>query len=243
VRKSNLLVAAGAAVMTLLAGLPAASASVTAPFAWGGVTWCPSYHTYNGCNTVQSPPQYTVSFDPAQVSDSGLPASVNLTMNAAATASGAFNTWGNKTWTPSATWTEAINVPCNSAGKIENWPAFWTVGTVGSWPADGEIDIFEGLQGNATWTVHYLNAQGWSAAITATVPGNWCGTHTYSATWTTSAITFTWAGRQVGQVTAAQMGVPMFTDPQYAINDYGAGIYGGPTTGGAVMQVQNFWAS
>jgi hypothetical protein len=230
--------------VVLATSVPAACAwAAAAPLTWQNEVWCPSYHEYNGCDTEQSPSQYTVPFDPSQVTESGSPASVSLNMNSTATVSGAFNTYGNETWTPPVTFTEKLSVPCNSAGKIENWPAFWAVGTVGSWPADGEIDIFEGLSGNATWTYHYVNAHWQDDQVGSTVAGNWCGTHTYSAHWTSSSITINWDGKQVGQVTSSEIGVPVATDPMYVINDYGAGSYGGPTTPSVTMKVLSFSAS
>lgn len=42
-------------------------------------------------------------------------------------------------------------IPCNSAGKINNWPALWIV-TPGVW--NGEVDIFEGLGGGAAAHTH-----------------------------------------------------------------------------------------
>ena len=50
-------------------------------------------------------------------------------------------------------------------------------------------------------------------------------------------MTITWDGVLVGEVTPAQMGVPMFVDNQVLINDYGAGSYGGPVVGGVSMIV------
>jgi hypothetical protein len=226
---------AAAAAALIMAASCAPAAAATGPVAWNGATWCPSYHTWSGCNTVQNPAQFTSSFDPAQVTADTT--GFTLAMNAAGTVSGAVNTQAHTTYPVGSSWSEKITLPCDSQGRVENWPAFWTDGTSGTWPGNGEIDILEGLGGHATWTVHYVNAAGQHAQSGGTPAGNWCGTHTYSAAWTTTAVTVTWDGAQVGQVTAAQMGVPMFSDNQNLINDYGAGTPGGPVTGGVSMIV------
>ena len=219
-----------------LIGAPAALA-LSAPFAWQGANWCPTYHGSNGCNNTQSPSQYTVSFAPSQV---GMNAGhVQLYMNTTTKLSGAFNTQTQETYPIGSTFTAQVAVPCDSGNKIYNWPAFWTDGTTGTWPANGEIDVFEGQRGNPTFGVHYQNAQG-PQTYDVTVTGNYCGEHTYSATWNATAVTFTWDGKQVGQITAATMGVPMFSDNQNVIFDYGAGSDGGTTMNGKTMTVFSY---
>ena len=133
---------------------------------------------------------------------------------------------------------EQITLPCDGSGNIDNWPAFW-LDTTGTWPAGGEIDVVEGLHGKAAWHYHYLSAAGVSSQIGGAVTGfSGCGTHTYEAVWTSSAITFVYDGVQVGQVTSAKIGVPIATGPMYMVNDYAASpTEGGPTAGGVSMKV------
>lgn len=229
------------AIAVMVAPSPGLADSLpSAPFAWQGQAWCPSYHAYWGCDSAQSPVQFSVSFSPQQVATRWY---VSLQMNSTATVSGAINTYGYETWTPPVTLTETINLPCDTFGQIENWPAFWAVGTVGPYPSNGEIDIMEGLNGQPTWGYHYVNAAGQNDSRGGVVPGNWCGTHTYAITWTASAIIWTWDGAQVGQVTSADIGVPIVSDPMYVIDDYGAGSAGGPTAPSVAMKVISFSAS
>jgi beta-glucanase (GH16 family) len=43
------------------------------------------------------------------------------------------------------------------------WPAFWTLGTAGEWPANGEIDIMEYYQGKLLANVAFGSAKRWTA--------------------------------------------------------------------------------
>jgi hypothetical protein len=61
----------------------------------------------------------------------------------------------------------------SSNGKLIGWPAWWIVGT--NWPANGEADIVEGLDGDATSNYHY--SQGGSAQTNNSnrISGTWAG--------------------------------------------------------------------
>ncbi len=52
-------------------------------------------------------------------------------------------------------------------GKIDIspglWPAFWTVGTQGEWPANGEIDIMEFYRGNLLANIAWGTNKRWNA--------------------------------------------------------------------------------
>jgi hypothetical protein len=236
------LAAVAAIALTVIVTAPThADKAVTAPFSWQSLTWCPTYRGRSGCNNVQTDINSSAAFESAQVTS--ISNHIRLKMNTSATKTGAFNSQTHEVWTAPATLSEQITLPCSSSGRVENWPAFWLV-TTGAWPAGGEIDVMEGLHGSAAWHYHYLNAFGQDSSVGSAVTGfSGCGTHTYRVNWTSSAITFYYDGIRVGQVTSSQIGVPIATGPMYVVNDYAASTtYGGPTTGGAIMQVGNFKA-
>jgi beta-glucanase (GH16 family) len=243
--RRGIVVAVVAAVTGTVTSFAPASAStaVSAPFTWEGATWCPNFFGYEGCDVAEQAGSSSAAFYPSQVTYAGNSDDILLKMNRAATETGAFNTQNYQTWSAPATLSERINLPCNRSGQIENWPAFWLV-TTGSWPAGGEIDVVEGLDGAAAWHYHYLSASGVDSAVGAAVPGfSGCGTHTYAVSWTTSAITFYYDGKDVGSVTPAEIGVPIASGPMFVVNDYAASsVYGGPTVGNVNMEVLNFKA-
>ncbi|GHE30276.1 beta-glucanase [Sphingobacterium griseoflavum] len=90
--------------------------------------------------------------------------------------SSSINTWGKKAWQYGRFEIRA-KIPVGSG----LWPAFWTLGTEGEWPANGEIDIMEYYRGDilaniatgtkerwkAKWfsqtkSVHELGGQAWA---------------------------------------------------------------------------------
>jgi len=232
------------ATITLLSQTKAET-TVSAPFTWQGTTWCPTYWASVGCDeNQQNGTRSSAAFYPSQVTRTGNSGSISLEMNAAASGTGAFSTQKSETWSAPATLSEQIDLSCNSSGQVENWPAFW-LDTTGSWPAGGEIDVMEGLNGSAAWHYHYLNSSGANSAIGGTLAGfSGCGTHTYAVSWTTSAITFYYDGKQAGRVTPSEIGVPIASGPMYVVNDYAASsTYGGPTVGNVSMEVLKFTAT
>jgi hypothetical protein len=99
-----------------------------------------------------------------------------------------------------------VTVPAAPDGKIANWPALWLDGQ--SWPEDGEIDVMEGLAGEAAYHIHYGSGSGTAQGGNVnTSPG----THTYGVLWSTTGVTFVYDGAVVGSLTESM------TSPMYLI--------------------------
>ena len=241
----SLTAAAAVMVGIVLSAVPA-GATTWAPFSWPNVfyTWCPSFHGYWGCDSVQTESQFANNFDPAQVSLSrGV---VSLAMNSDGTDSGAFNSFGSGDLSLPYTISESISLPCNDSGQIYNWPAFWTVGEAGSWPANGEFDIAEaGGTGSGagvlTWAYHYVDpTTGEAASVGGTPAGNWCGQHTYTLQVTSSQAVYTWDSTVVETLNFTSS-IPAPTDNMYVITDYAySPTYAGPLGANQVMKARTF---
>jgi beta-glucanase (GH16 family) len=91
-----------------------------------------------------------------------------------------------------------------TGGVIPDWPDVWTDGH--NWPADGEIDIMEGLSGQACWHFHYPGG-GPGDCSNASFTGGW---HTFGADWEPGVITYYYDGTRVGTIKSAVTGAPMY---------------------------------
>lgn len=173
----------------------------------------------------------SAAYDPAQVSVAG--GYLNLTTKTSSATvgghtypyrSGLVSTNGKYQFTygfAEARINALSTIPSGTA--IANWPAFWTDGQ--SWPEDGEIDIMEGISGQAQYHAHSP-----SGGPGAAVPGNFTGWHTYGVDWEAGLLTFYYDGKVVGTLPYDR------TSPNYLILNYAMGG-GNPIVSGAQMQV------
>lgn len=110
---------------------------------------------------------------------------------------------------------------------VANWPAWWTDGQ--HWPADGEMDIMEGLFGRACYHLRY-SATGASGSCAGNAYNGW---HTYAADWEPGSVTYYYDGVQVGQITDSGIDPA----PQFLVLNYSAEQGSGFTVAPATMQV------
>ena len=89
--------------------------------------------------------------------------------------------------------------------KITDWPAFWELGRLYD-VAKGEIDIVEGLQGEACATFHNATS-GPSYCSTGTFTAGW---HTFAADWEPGYINFYYDGSEVLKVSSGVTASPMY---------------------------------
>jgi beta-glucanase (GH16 family) len=90
------------------------------------------------------------------------------------------------------------------SGAISDWPAVWTDGQ--SWPADGELDVMEGLSGQACW--HFHDPQGGPGNCSkASYTGGW---HTFGADWEPGTVTYYYDGAAVGTINSGITSSPMY---------------------------------
>ncbi len=171
-----------------------------------------------------SPEQVSVAGGFLSLSAEARPSTVDGTTRAYT--SGLVNTHGHYGFTYG--YAEArIEVSATST-TIFNWPSFWTVGP-GPWPQTGEDDIFEGLEGAATW--HFWSADGSSAGRVA---GDFSGWHTYGADWEPDSVTYYYDGKEVGSTTEHISATPMYLVLNLALS---AGPPSGPLVVPATMKV------
>jgi len=195
-------------------------------------TWSPSWYGAPGEVSLPVNPYEFAAYDPAQVSvESGYlsltaisnPATINGTTYPYRT--GLVHSNGKKQFTYGA-FEARIYSPAASEGVMANWPAFWTDGQ--NWPTDGEMDIMEGLGGQAAY--HFISESGNPGF---SVPGDYTGWHTFAADWEPGIVNYYYDGVLVGTLTSG-----ITSSPMYLILTYAVGIpYGGPVVIPSTMKV------
>jgi beta-glucanase (GH16 family) len=179
-------------------------------------------------------------YDPSQVSQGGGVLSLTLAQKSetcggdpARYATGLVSTSGKFSFTyglvEARVWVPAV---AGRPGQVANWPAVWADGR--HWPADGEIDIAEGLSGEMCSHLHDTADPGGvgprgGACPAGSFAGGW---HTFAVDWEPGSLTFYYDGRDVGAVTSGVTSAPMFL-----VLDYATGDAGGPVQAPATMKV------
>ena len=103
--------------------------------------------------------------------------------------------------------------------RVDNWPAVWATG-IGSWPTTGELDIMEGLSGRDCWHFH-SDAGGPGGCADLANAGGW---HTFASDWRPGHVTFSYDGKQVGELSSNITAAPMFLVLNLGVSTE----YGGP---------------
>ncbi len=119
----------------------------------------------------------------------------------------------------------SIYLPGNSSGTIYNWPAWWSDGQGLNWPTDGELDVVEGLGGQACFHFHSP-----SGAPGGCVSSNYTGWHTYGANWQPGSVTYYYDGTEVGQINSGITSVPQFLVLNLAVDNSNGGPISVPST-------------
>jgi beta-glucanase (GH16 family) len=118
-------------------------------------------------------------------------------------ASGIVTTFGKFTFTYGFVEVRA-RLPA-SYGRIADWPGIWADG-LGTWPTTGELDVVEGIGGQACWHFHDSSGDPGSCSTTD-YAGGW---HTYGADWEPGYVTFYYDGKRIATLTQGITGAPMY---------------------------------
>ena len=143
----------------------------------------------------------TVRYNSANVTESG--GYLNLALNAYGAlvdTNGHFSlTYGRVEW--------RACLPPSASGQIADWPALWLDGQP-VWPAHGEIDVLEGLGGQAAF--HYHSPAGGPGADVPGIYANITRCGTFGVYWVPGTVQFFYDSKSAGQIHQDIQGAPMF---------------------------------
>jgi hypothetical protein len=120
-------------------------------------------------------------------------------------------------------------LPTTSNGQVANWPGIWTDGQ--NWPDDGEIDLVEGLEGQACAHWHGptdggagYGPNGGTGCPSGTFTGGW---HTFAADWEPGIVTWYYDGQDIGCIESSgsacgSVNSTITSSPMYLILSLGA---------------------
>jgi beta-glucanase (GH16 family) len=142
-----------------------------------------------------------------------------------------------------ASWTYGFMVvraklPCGAG----TWPAIWTLGTRGTWPDDGEIDIMEQVGSNPTrvfGTLHTLQSGGVGTGGETRVADACTAFHDYQLSWAPGRIEIGIDGQVYYQATNPGTGYAAwpFDYPQYLLLNIAIGGVLGGAVNNAIFPV------
>lgn len=172
-------------------------------------------------------------YDPAQVSEANGELDLNLVAESESCggetrpyASGMVTTDGKFSFTYG--FVEARVWLPGTGSAISDWPAVWADGT-GTWPQTGELDVLEGLAGQACW--HFHDPSGAPGGCsTGAFTGGW---HTFGADWEPGSVTYYYDGINVGAITSGITSSPMYLILNLAVDN----TNGGPIQAPATMRI------
>ncbi|MES2206267.1 MAG: glycoside hydrolase family 16 protein [Pseudomonadota bacterium] len=148
-----------------------------------------------------------------------------------------------------ASWTYGFmeiraKLPCG----VGSWPAIWMLGTHGTWPGDGEIDIMEQVGKDPTTihgTIHtqstFNTVGGLGNGSTTTLTDACTQFHNYQLTWTAQSLSIgvdnqiyhTYVNRGLGNLSWP------FDNPQYLLLNIAiGGNFGGPIVDDNIFPIQ-----
>ena len=146
------------------------------------------------------------------------------------------NTQGKAQWTHGYFEVRA-KLPCGTG----QWPAIWMLGTVGSWPSTGELDIMEYVGRNPHTiygTTHTLTSGGTGDGGTATLNDECTAYHNYEMLWTSEEVKFGIDGVYYKTYANAHTGHDQwpFDDPEFVLLNLAiGGNFGGATVDDSVF--------